>query len=186
MSTFQLVSPGGGRELSDLVRCLNSQVAQAPRTPDVEAQRAAMSKLGFLIGRWSGEASVLRGPGVTAELVQTEEAQYRLDGLVLTIEGVGRAKSDGKLALQALGIISYDDAAETYHMRAYNDGRWLETEVKLAESGKGITWGFSLGEFKTSSTLRINEKGEWTEYAELTIGSQPPRKLMELVVRRAD
>jgi len=27
-------------------------MAQVPRTPDVEAQRAAMKKLGFLIGKW--------------------------------------------------------------------------------------------------------------------------------------
>ena len=58
--------------------------------------------------------------------------------------------------------------------------------MKLAESGDGLTWDFSLGEFKTSSGLQINGKGEWTEQAELTVGSQPPTKLMELVVRRID
>jgi len=68
-------------------------------------------------------------------------------------------------------------------MRAYNDGRWLETEVKLAEDGRAVTWGFSFGEIRTSSLLRINENGEWTELGELTIGSQPPRKFMELTVR---
>jgi hypothetical protein len=40
-------------------------------------------------------------------------------------------------------------------MRAYNDGRYLETDLKLSENGKGITWGFALGEIKTSSMLRI-------------------------------
>lgn len=98
------------------------------------------------------------------------------------IEGIGRSRPDGKVALQALGIISYDDEAGKYRMRAFNDGRYLETEVKLAENGKGIAWGFVFGEIKTSSVLRINEKGEWTELAEITIGSQPPRKFMELTV----
>jgi hypothetical protein len=50
--------------------------------PDVEAQRAAMKKLSFLIGRWAGEARILRGPGETVELNQQEEAQYKLDGLI--------------------------------------------------------------------------------------------------------
>jgi hypothetical protein len=36
----------------------------------------------------------------------------------------------------------------------------------------------------TKSVLRINEKGEWTELTELTIGTRPPQKLMELAVRR--
>jgi hypothetical protein len=159
-------------------------MAQAPQTPNIEAQRAAMKKLDFLVGEWSGQASAARGPGIVVELEQSEVAQYKLDGLVLMIEGVGRTKSDGKLALQALGLISFDDASGAYRMRAYNDGRWLETDVKLLEDGKGLSWGFSFGEISTKSVLRINDKGEWTELAEITVGARAPQKLMELVVRR--
>jgi hypothetical protein len=144
-----------------------------------------MKKLGFLIGKWSGEARILRQPGEPLELSQTEDAQYKLDGLVLMIEGVGRTKPDGKIALQALGIISFDDETGTYHMRAYNDGRYLETEMKLGDDGKELRWGFAVGEIKTSSALRINDKGEWTEVHEITVGSQPPRRFMELTVRPA-
>ncbi len=63
------------------------------RKPNIEAQRAAMQKLAFLIGDWSGEASVLRGPGQFVDLAQTEHAEFKLDGLILMIEGVGRLKS---------------------------------------------------------------------------------------------
>jgi hypothetical protein len=119
-------------------------------------------------------------------MIQTEEAQYKLDGLLLTIEGVGRNKTDGKLMLQALGVVSYDDLAGTYHMRAFNDGRWLETEIKLTPEGKGMTWGFVFGEIQTHALLRINDQGEWTELHELTVGAQPPRKLMELRVKRQE
>jgi hypothetical protein len=152
--------------------------------PNVEAQRAAMKKLDFLIGTWAGEARVLRGPGELVEMMQTEEAQYKLDGLVLTIEGVGRTKSDGKAILQAFGIISHDDESEKYHMRAFNDGRFLETEVKLLDAAKGMSWGFVVGEYKTSSVLRIDENGDWTELAEITIGGRAPIKLLELSVSR--
>lgn len=160
-------------------------MAQIPRTPDIEAQRAAMKKLGFLVGEWSGEASALRGPGQFVELTQTESAQFKLDGLVLVIEGIGRTKADGKLSLQALGLISFDDETGTYRMRAFNDGRWLETEVKLADGANSISWGFVLGEFKTTTVLRIDENGEWTEHGELVIGDRPPQKMMELKVRRS-
>jgi hypothetical protein len=71
-------------------------------------------------------------------------------------------------------------------MRAYNDGRWLETEVKLLDDGKGMSWGFTLGDISTKSVLRINDEGEWTELAEITIGARPPQRLMELVVRRVN
>ena len=159
-------------------------MAQPLRSPDVEAQRAAMKKLGFLVGDWSGEASVLRGPGQLVEMAQTESAQFKLDGLVLVIEGVGRTKAEGKLALQALGLISFDDEAGIYTMRAFNDGRWLETEVKLADGENSISWGFSLGEFKTRTVLRIYENGEWTEVAELSIADRSPQKMMDLSVWR--
>jgi len=158
--------------------------AQQSRGPDLAAQRAAMKKLAFVIGRWAGEARVERGTGEPILLTQTEEAQYKLDGLILMTEGIGRAKADGKTILQALGILSYDDTAGTYRMRAFNDGRFLETEVKLLENGKGITWGFILGQIKTSSVMRITEEGDWTELHEITIGSQPPRKYMEIKVSR--
>ena len=88
----------------------------------------------------------------------------------MVIEGTGRAKADGKIALQALGVISFDDEAGVYRVCAFNNGRWLQTEIKLLDNSQRMTWGFELGEIKTASTLRINENGEWTEHADLTIG----------------
>jgi hypothetical protein len=159
-------------------------MAHLPRVPDLNAQRTAMKKLGFLVGKWSGEARLLRGPGEWIDLHQSEEAHYKLDGLILIIEGVGQTKSDGHFVLQALGVISFDDETAAYRMRAFNDGRFLEGEVKLLAQDKAITWGFALGQITTKSVLRINENGEWTELAEIKIGSEPPKTLLELTVRR--
>jgi hypothetical protein len=158
-------------------------MAQLPRVPDLAAQREAMKKLGFLVGKWAGEARLLRGPTESVELLQTEEVQYKLDGLIVVIEGVGLERSGGQPVLQAFGIISYDDESETYRLRAFNDGRFLETQLQLLDGGKRMTWGFALGEIRTNSILRITELGEWTEVAEIAIGSQPPKKLLELTVR---
>lgn len=141
-----------------------------------------MKKLGFLVGKWAGEACLLRGPTESVELLQTEEAQYKLDGLIVVIEGVGRTKLGGQPLLQAYGIVSFDDESGTYRLRAFNDGRFLEAPMKLLEDGKGMTWGFALGEVKTNSVLRISERGEWTELAEISIGSQPPKRLLQLTV----
>jgi hypothetical protein len=153
------------------------------RVPDLEAQRSAMKRLSFLVGTWIGEANVLRAPGQTVQLVQTEDARYKLDGLILVIEGIGRT-SHGAVVLQAFGVISYEDERNAYRMRAFNDGRFLETDLTLLEDGRGMSWGFALGEITTKSVLRISEKGEWTEMHEINIGSQPAKKLMEVVARR--
>jgi hypothetical protein len=159
-------------------------LGQSPRTPDIVAQHAAMQKLSFLAGKWTGSARIFRSGNQALELVQSERVQYRLDGLILEIEGVGRAKSDAKPALQALGIISYDDQRHTYHFRAFNDGRWLESDITLAEDGRGIRWGFTIGDLHTGSVLRITENGRWSEEHRITIGTAPARKLMEVDVRR--
>lgn len=58
----------------------------ALRTQNLQAQREAMQKLAFLVGKWIGEARILRGPTEFVELVQTGEAQYKLDRPILTIE----------------------------------------------------------------------------------------------------
>jgi len=55
-------------------------------TPDLVAQRKAMKNLAFLVGKYSGEASIFRGPGQPVELQQSEEAQFMLDGLILMIK----------------------------------------------------------------------------------------------------
>ena len=161
-------------------------MAQLSRQPDLEAQRAAMAKLAFLVGKWEGEARIYRGPGEPTTLIMTEDASYRLDGLILLIEGIGRSKADDKTALQAIGLISYDDVSAAYYLRAFNDGRFLETPVKLLEGGKSLAWGFAVEHIRTSSILRINERGAWTEQHEITIGEQPTRKFMEVVVRRKE
>ena len=159
-------------------------MTQSSGTPDLRAQRLAMEKLNFLAGRWVGQAWVFRGPGERVDLAQTETAEYRLDGLIMVIEGVGRTTSDGTAVIQAFGVVSYDDHGESYWMRAFNDGRFLETPVRLLQEGQGLTWGFTLGEVQTRSVMAINERGEWTERGELIIGSEPPRPFMELAVRR--
>src|SRR5260370_32781168 len=92
---------------------LAPQMAQPPRSPDLEAQRTAMRKLEFLVGTWTGEARITRGAGETTELVQTEEVGYKLDGLILVIEGIGRAKPSVAPVLRAFAVIACDDETTT-------------------------------------------------------------------------
>lgn len=158
--------------------------SQTPQPMNVEAQRTAMKKLDFLVGRWKGDGRILKPGGDSVEIAQTEQVEYKLAGLLMIIEGQGRSKADGKPALQALAIVSYDDASGSYHMRAFNDGRWLESDMQLASDGKELTWGFTAGTVRTSSILRITPDGEWTEDHEIAVGEAPWRRLMEVNVRR--
>src|SRR6266550_1311789 len=99
-----------------------------PQRPNVTAQRDAMKKLAFLVGTWTGDATTLR-PNQAIKVKQTEQVGYKLDGLVLLIEGTGRNPDSGDVMFRALATVSYDDVAGAYHFRAYNDGSYLDAEL---------------------------------------------------------
>jgi hypothetical protein len=119
------------------VPALAQQPSPQQPSPSIVAQREALTKLAFLIGKWSGPVTVARGPGEPLHLTQTEDVQLKLDGLLILIEGNSRAE-DGQNAFRALATITYDDAAHLYHFRAYHDGRYVDTE--LAVPTNGFTW----------------------------------------------
>jgi hypothetical protein len=141
-----------------------------------------MQKLSFLAGKWSGEALVIRGPGEPLKVLQTEEVQFKSNGLLLLIEGTGRSPSTGETIFAALATIAYDDAAKTYRFRAHNDGRYLDTELKVPD--KGFEWGYQAGPAAVRFVMHLNDKGEWVETGEVVIGNAAPRKTFEMTVRR--
>jgi len=155
--------------------------AQQPVSSSVEEQREAMHKLSFLAGRWSGPANVLHGPGETLQLTQTEDVEFKLDGLVLLIEGKGIA-ADGKVMFSALATISYDDSSHTYRFRAYNNGHYLDTELSLLS--EGFLWSFTTGPAHFVNSMHLTGKGEWDEVTEVTVGNNPGRRTVEMLLRR--
>jgi len=154
--------------------------AQRPGAPDVEAQREALKKLAFLAGQWWGPVTVVRGPGEPLKLTQTENVAYKLDGLVLLMEGRSTG-TDGKAQFQALATIAYDDASHTYRFRAYNGGRYLDTELTVQPDG--FTWGFQAGPAKIQNTMHLTAKGEWQETTDVTIGNGPPRRSVDMLLQ---
>jgi len=151
--------------------------AQQPVSNSAEVQRDAMRKLSFLAGHWSGPVTIVRGPGEALHLAQTEDVEFKLDGLVLLIEGKSTS-ADGKVLFSALATISYDDASQTYRFRAYNDGHYLDTE--LAVPANGFSWSFTAGPAHIVNTMHLTGRGEWHEVTEVTVGSNPPHRSVEM------
>jgi hypothetical protein len=149
--------------------------------PDVTAQRVAMRKLEFLVGSWTGDATVSHGPGEPQKLKQAENVRMALDGLVMIIEGTGRDDL-GHPVFNALATISFDDATSKYHFRAYNEGRYLDTELTMTPNG--FVWGFADGPLKATNTMHLNDAGEWAEVTETTYGSTPPHKSVEMTLHK--
>ena len=154
-----------------------SLAAQHPVSSNVDAQREAMRKISFLAGHWSGPVTIIRGPGEPLHLTQTENIEYKLDGLVLLVEGKSTS-ADGKVLFSALATITYDDASHTYRFRAYSDGRYLDTECSVAADG--FSWSFTAGPAHIVNTMHLTGKGEWDEVTEVTVGSNPPHRSVEM------
>ena len=150
----------------------------APNSADV--QRDAMRKLSFLTGHWSGPITITRGPGEPLRLTQTEDVQYKLDGLVMLIEGKS-TDADGKVQFNALATVSYDDASHTYHFRAYNDGHYIDTELNVPVNG--FSWGFAAEPAHIANTMHLTNKGEWSETTDVTVGSNPPHHSVEMLLQ---
>jgi hypothetical protein len=155
--------------------------AQQPASDTIATQRTAMQKLNFLAGQWSGPATIFAGPGEPLRLTQTESVQYKLDGLVLLIEGAGHT-TEGKTAFRALATISFDDATNTYHFRAYNDGHYVDTAIVVQKDG--FSWGFNAGPARITNSMRLTDSGEWAETTDVTVGSNKPRRSVDMLLKR--
>jgi hypothetical protein len=153
--------------------------AQQPVSSSSDVQREAMRKLSFLAGHWSGPVTVVRRPGEALHLVQTENVEYKLDGLVLLVEGQS-SSADGKVVFSALATIAYDDPSHTHHFRAYTDGHYLDTELALAANG--FSWSFTAGPAHIVNTMHLTSKGQWGEVTEVTVGSNPPHRSVDMLL----
>lgn len=153
-------------------------VAQMPPDP-TPAQREAMHKLSFLAGNWSGPVTITRGPGEPLQLTQTEKVEYKLDGLILLIEGKSTA-TDGSTPFQALATVAYDDQTHTYRIRAYNAGHYVDSELKVLADG--FSWGFDAGPAHVNSAMHLTAKGEWQETSDVIFGGGPPHRTVDMLL----
>src|SRR5215471_17045226 len=160
-----------------LVVTLAAWGQQAP--PNLTMQREAMKKLEFLVGKWEGEGTVMRGTG-PMKLRQSEDVQFKLDGLLLLVEGTGR-NEQGQVVFRALATATYDDQARVYRWRAHSEGRYLETELKVVPNG--FSWSYDAGPYKVVNTMDLTAKGEWHEITEVTSGGSPPRKTLDMTLK---
>jgi hypothetical protein len=146
----------------------------------VEMQGEAMHKLAFLVGHWSGPITVTTGGGEPLHLTQSEAVEYKLNGLVLLIEGRS-TDAHGKAVYNALATISYDDATHAYRLRAYNAGHYLDTDLSVLSDG--FSWGFDAGPAHIVNTMHLSSKGEWHETTEAVVGGNPPQRSVDMLLQ---
>lgn len=138
------------------------------------------------VGRWQGEGSMQMGPGEPKKSTVDEHIEYRLDGMVMLVEGVGKAQ--GAVVHHALAVLSYDKAASQYKFRTYlKDGR--STDAWLNVTGENsFQWGFGVPGRKIRYTIQIDPaKKTWHEMGETSTDGDTWNKFFEMnLVKTAD
>ena len=120
-----------------------------------------MRPLAFLVGRWRGSGSIALGAGPRHTFTQTEEVVPKLDGVALTIEGLGRGE-DGAVVHHAFAVLFHDAAAGGYRIRAFTrEGRTVETEATV--DGASVAWGFDLGAQRVAYRIEVGADHRWVE-----------------------
>jgi hypothetical protein len=158
--------------------------ADEPGAPN----REAMKNVAFLAGKWAGEATVQTGKGEPKSIHQTEDIRFRLNGVVLLIEGTGTGKlpdSDKEgVVFNALATLSYDTEAKKFRMRAYTmDGHMVDPDVTVSDSG--IVWQFTPPRTKIQVRFTIVITGDtWVETGETSIDGKTWNKYLDMKLKR--
>jgi len=141
-----------------------------------------MKKLEQLAGQWRGSASYRMGPGEPQVVQQHEQIEFKLEGAVLQIEGIGKASD--RIVHHALALVNFNAQEKKFNFRSYlHDGRTTDAWFEIAAPGKYL-WGFSTPQGKMRYTITITgnswiETGEysadgnnWMNFIEMNLTKQ--------------
>ena len=123
------------------------------------------------------------GPQGRHEFTQTETIEAKLDGLVLVIEGLGKAKEDGSTVHTALAFVSYDHSAKKFRWHAFTPEGQMDTEAKV--STDTLEWTLEIPQRgRMRYTITRNKAGEWVEVGEMIKEDQTRHKFFEMTLRK--
>lgn len=145
---------------------LGQLYAQPGLKPD-SLHLAAMDKLSFMEGDWTGTGWIQMGRD-KHHFTQKETVTRKVNNAVYVIDGLGLDSETNQVIHQAFAILSYDRANQKYLMRAIKgDGHYIDADAYVADDGSFI-WGFQhpqAGQIKYTTRL---VDGKWVEKGEST------------------
>jgi hypothetical protein len=156
------------------------------QAPDGAANRAAIDRLEFMVGRWRGEAWMQRAPGERVQTTMTETVERKLNGVVLQVEGLGivpaAGSSEPRVVHHALAMVSFDSQTGAYTMRSYLvNGQAGEFSLTLIPGG--VSWSREVPGGRIRNTAHIGN-GEWHEVGEFSRDGATWTQIMDIRLRR--
>lgn len=156
--------------------------SQSPQSPAerIAAQREAMARFAMLDGAWRGQASMTLPNGQKHEITQTERVGGFLDGAVKMVEGRGY-EADGKVAFNALGVITYDPATKAYSMQSTAQG--YTGNFALNPLADGFVWEIPAGPMTIKYTATVKD-GVWHEVGDRVMPGKEPVRFFDMTLKR--
>jgi hypothetical protein len=155
-------------------------MAQDANKAAIAEQQAAMQKLAWMQGVWRGPGGGMNRSG-PYKVTQTERIGPFLDGTLMVIEGKGY-NPDGSIGFNAFGVISYDPATKRYTLSSHALG--YSGDFALTPTDNGYVWEVPAGPGATIRYTATLAGGLWTETGDYVAGSQPPRRIFEMNLKR--
>jgi hypothetical protein len=137
--------------------------------PSETVAKEKMKPLASWAGDWEGQGSMQMGPGEPKKSIVAEHLEFRLDGAVLVMEGIGKSVTDNSVVHHALGILSFDQSDNQYKFRSYlKDGRSTQAWFKIVVDNQ-YQWGFDTPNGKIKYSITIDPvRNTWNEIGEIS------------------
>jgi hypothetical protein len=141
-----------------------------------------MKKIDFLVGNWVGDGW-MEVQGQKTSFSSSEKVQSKLDGTILTIEGLHKSKTDGRIVHNAFAVISYDERANGYRFMSHlADGRFGDNKGSV-DNGTFI-WQLEIPRGKIQYKIKLNDKGEWSEVGEYSPDGTNWHQIFEMTLHK--
>lgn len=160
-----------------------SPLAAQPRQDPASlqaAQRQAMAPLARMDGVWRGPAWSIT-PGGRHDIIQTERIGTFLGGTVRMMEGRGY-NADGSVGFNALGVVSFDPATNSYTLSSWALGR--NGVFPFRVTAEGYAWEVPAGPGATIRYSATITADTLREVGFMVRGSAPPIQVFEMNLRR--
>lgn len=154
--------------------------AQNENTP---VERTKMEIFTHWAGSWTGEATMKHGGGPSQTSMVEEIIQSKLDGTIVTMEGIGKSTSQdsSKVVHHAFGVLSYDKREQKYKLKSYlADGRSTDAWFEVKNENH-YQWGFDVPAGKIRYSITMSAGGNtWYEVGEFTSDNTTWYKFFEM------
>ena len=140
--------------------------------PTEQGGKEKMKAFDAWAGKWHGEGTIQMGPGEPKKTTVEETIEFKLDGMILLVEGIGRSPdlqtSENKIVHHALAILSYEQATNVYKFNTYlKDGKSAQAWFNIVKENN-YQWGFDVPGGKIKYSITIHSGNLWNEVGEFS------------------